>query len=55
MDMVHGAGVAAIPLSSFYAERPLRSVIRLCFAKQPEVLDEAIGRMAAFRQRITAG
>jgi aspartate/methionine/tyrosine aminotransferase len=53
MEMVHDAGVASIPLSSFYAERPVRSVVRLCFAKQPEVLDEAVARMAAFRQRIS--
>jgi aspartate/methionine/tyrosine aminotransferase len=52
MEMVHAAGVASIPLSSFYAEQPVRSVVRLCFAKQSDVLDEAVARMAAFRQRI---
>jgi aspartate/methionine/tyrosine aminotransferase len=54
LAMVREAGVASIPLSSFYAEQPLRSVIRLCFAKQPEVLDEAVGRMAAFREALIA-
>jgi aspartate/methionine/tyrosine aminotransferase len=54
LAMVHEAGVASIPLSAFYAEAPLRSTIRLCFAKQPAVLDEAIERMAAFRRRIIA-
>jgi aspartate/methionine/tyrosine aminotransferase len=55
LRMVQEAGVASIPLSSFYAERPLRSVLRLCFAKQPEVLDQAIARMTDFRRRIVAG
>jgi aspartate/methionine/tyrosine aminotransferase len=52
LRMVREAGVASIPLSSFYADDPVRSVIRLCFAKQDEVLDEAIERMTAFRKRI---
>ena len=52
LRMVREAGVASIPLSSFYAEQPLRSVIRLCFAKQPGVLDQAVDRMAAFREAL---
>lgn len=55
LRMVHEAGVASIPLSAFYAEAPLRSTIRLCFAKQDDVLDEAVARMAAFRERVIAG
>src|SRR3569623_1439792 len=43
------AGVAAIPVSSFYAEGEPRNVVRLCFTKQDEVLDEAARRLAAFR------
>lgn len=35
---VREAGVAAIPVSSFYAEAPVTSVVRLCFAKKPETL-----------------
>jgi N-succinyldiaminopimelate aminotransferase len=54
LRMVREAGVASIPLSSFYAAEPLRSVIRLCFAKQPDVLDEAVRRMAAFRETLIA-
>jgi N-succinyldiaminopimelate aminotransferase len=46
---VREAGVAAIPLSAFFAEDPVRTVIRLCFAKQPATLDEAIERLAAAR------
>ena len=52
LAMAHEAGVVSIPLSAFYAEAPLRSAIRLCFAKQDAVLDMAIERMAAFRERV---
>jgi aspartate/methionine/tyrosine aminotransferase len=46
---VREAGVAAIPLSAFFAEDPVRNVIRLCFAKQPATLDEGIGRLRQAR------
>ncbi len=46
---VREAGVAAIPLSVFYAENPVRNVIRLCFAKRPDVLDEGVARLSAAR------
>ncbi len=39
------AGVAAIPISAFCIEQPVTNVIRLCFAKQDGVLDEAIARL----------
>ncbi len=35
---VREAGVAAIPVSPFYEEEPVRSVVRLCFAKGPETI-----------------
>ena len=35
---VREAGVAAIPVSPFYQDEPVRSVVRLCFAKQPETI-----------------
>ena len=39
-------GVAAIPLSPFYAEPPAgQRLARLCFAKLPETLDAAIARL----------
>ena len=47
------AGVAAIPLSPFYAENPVRSVIRLCFAKADATLDEAATRLARARSLMT--
>ncbi|HLL30415.1 MAG TPA: aminotransferase [Allosphingosinicella sp.] len=43
------AGVAGIPLSAFYAEDPVTSVVRLCFAKRPETLAAGIERMAKAR------
>jgi aspartate/methionine/tyrosine aminotransferase len=39
-------GVAAIPVSAFYAEAPVTSVVRFCFAKRDATLDEALTRLA---------
>ncbi|HYG46807.1 MAG TPA: aminotransferase [Allosphingosinicella sp.] len=47
---VREAGVAAIPLSAFYAEHPVTSVVRLCFAKTPETLARGVERMRAARR-----
>ncbi|SFK21426.1 aminotransferase [Caulobacter sp. UNC279MFTsu5.1] len=43
---VRDHGVASIPVSAFYAEDPVRHVLRLCFAKADDTLDEAVGRLA---------
>ncbi len=43
---VREAGVAAIPVSAFYAEDPVRSVVRLCFAKRTETLRSGISALA---------
>jgi len=40
-------GVAAIPVSAFFAEDPVTTVVRLCFAKADATLDEAVQRLAA--------
>lgn len=48
---VREGGVAAIPLSAFYAEQPVTSVVRLCFAKKPDTLAKGIERMARVRER----
>ena len=42
-------GVAAIPLSPFYTQDPVRNVVRLCFAKQASTLDDGMDRLAAAR------
>ncbi len=46
-DRLMDAGVATIPNSAFYAENPVTSTLRLCFAKNDATLDGAIARMAA--------
>src|SRR6185369_14755090 len=37
--------VAAIPVSAFYANDPIRSVVRFCFAKHDATLDAALERL----------
>ena len=44
-------GVAAIPVSAFYAEGAVRNVARFCFAKRDATLDAALERLAARRPR----
>ena len=46
---VREAGVATIPVSAFYAEDPVTSVVRLCFCKQDDTLDAGIERLAKAR------
>ena len=43
------AGVAAIPLSAFYAENPVTNVIRLCYAKKAETIEAGIAALAKAR------
>jgi len=38
-------GVAAIPLSAFYADSREQHIVRFCFAKRTSTLDEAISRL----------
>ena len=47
--LIREAGVATIPVSAFYAEAPETGYLRLCFAKEDAVLDEAVARLAQFR------
>ena len=44
------AGVAAIPVSAFYESDPVRSVVRLCFAKKDATIDAGIERLARARR-----
>ena len=41
--------VVAIPVSAFYAETPVTSVVRFCFAKADATIDAALERMAKAR------
>jgi aspartate/methionine/tyrosine aminotransferase len=45
-------GVAAIPVSAFYAATPARGRVRLCFAKRDDVLDAAAERLGAARRAL---
>jgi aspartate/methionine/tyrosine aminotransferase len=49
---VSEAGIAAIPVSAFYANDPVRTVIRLCFAKTDQTLDTAIQRLGHARRLV---
>ncbi len=40
-------GIAAIPLSALYAENPATNLVRLCFAKVDETIDEGAKRFGA--------
>jgi len=44
-EIIETAGVAAIPVSAFYASNPETSMVRFCFAKPDAMLDEAITRL----------
>lgn len=46
LELVREFGVATIPVSAFYAEDSVRSVVRFCFAKRDETLDRALERLA---------
>jgi N-succinyldiaminopimelate aminotransferase len=46
-QLVEQVGVAAIPVSAFYEETPVRHLARLCFTKQDAVIDRALERFAA--------
>ncbi|GGF74065.1 aminotransferase [Azorhizobium oxalatiphilum] len=46
LNLVKNHGVAAIPVSAFYAQDAVRSVVRFCFAKQDATLDAALERLA---------
>ena len=50
MRLVEEHGVAAIPVSAFYAENHVRTVVRFCFAKKDATIDAGLARLArAFR------
>jgi N-succinyldiaminopimelate aminotransferase len=50
---VREAGVAAIPVSAFYGEDPVRTVVRLCFAKRRETVEAGVHNMARARRLFT--
>ncbi len=51
---VREAGVASIPVSALFEGDGPRHILRLCFAKDGAILDEAVARLAVFRDRLRA-
>ena len=49
--LVEEHGVAAIPVSAFYAEGAVRNVVRFCFAKHDSTLDAALDRLSGLKRR----
>lgn len=52
--LVRDFGVATIPVSAFYAENKVTSVVRLCFAKHDATLDAALERLETYRRNRAA-
>lgn len=48
--LVVDPGVAAIPVSAFYAEDAVTTVVRFCFAKKDATLDAALERLARLKR-----
>ena len=49
--LVAERGVAAVPVSAFYAEDAVRGVVRFCFAKADATLDAALDRLDGVAQQ----
>ena len=47
-QLIEQTGVAAIPMSAFYAQDPVKTTIRFCFAKHDSTLDAALEKLAHF-------
>ena len=47
-ELLTRARVATIPLSVFYQQPPPMTLLRLCFAKRDETLDEGAARLQAY-------
>jgi aspartate/methionine/tyrosine aminotransferase len=50
---VEEAGVAAIPVSAFYAEDPVTHIVRLCLAKKDETLDAGVEGLERARRLLS--
>jgi aspartate/methionine/tyrosine aminotransferase len=50
--MAREGGVVTIPVSAFFEEEPVTNILRLCYCKEDAVLDEAIARLKAMRERL---
>jgi len=45
-------GVVTIPVSAFFEDAPVTNIVRLCYCKDDAVLDEALVRLKAMRERL---
>lgn len=54
MDLLEGAGVATVPGTSFLQGAAGERLLRVCYAKDDDVLDEACRRIRAFRPDATS-
>ena len=54
LHAVEQAGVASIPVSAFYETDPVTTVLRLCFPKADETLDEGVRRLTRARDLLKA-
>lgn len=52
---VREAGVATIPVSAFYEQDHVRTILRLCLAKADAILDEGVARLARARELSRGG
>jgi aspartate/methionine/tyrosine aminotransferase len=50
--LVADHGVAAIPVSAFYAHGTVRNLVRFCFAKRDQTLDAALERLAGVVRQV---
>jgi methionine aminotransferase len=50
-ELLTRAQVATIPLSVFYQQAPPMTLLRLCFAKRDETLDEGAARLQAYARK----
>ncbi|MGE3248370.1 MAG: aminotransferase [Beijerinckiaceae bacterium] len=46
--LVREYGVAAIPVSAFYAQDHVKNIVRFCFAKKDETLDIALNKLGRY-------
>ncbi len=46
--LIQEAGVATIPVSAFYSQPSDNKVLRFCFAKKEQTLEEAANRLMKF-------
>lgn len=52
LDLVKTRKVAAIPVSAFYAQDAVKSVVRFCFAKHDATIDRALEQLAGLAARL---